>query len=65
MMVDNNLKMAKNTDFTFFGLVLFVAVKNHQKSMFEFNLESVFLSHFFKKKVIFCQFPEDKVKTCP
>ena len=42
-----------------------MVVKNQQKSMFEFNLESVFLSHFFKKKFYFADFPEDTLKTCP
>ena len=57
--------MAKNNNFTFLGWFFFVVVKNHQKSMFEFNLESVFLSHFLKKRFYFADFPEDTLKTCP
>ena len=56
--------MAKNIDFTFWGWFFFVVVKKHQKSMFEFNLESVFLSHFFQKRFYFADFPEDTLKTC-
>ena len=59
------LKVAENNDFTFFGWFFFVVVKYHQKLMFEFNLESVFPSHFFKKRFDFADFPEDMLKTCP
>ena len=33
--------------------------------MYEFNLESVFLSEFFKKKLNFANFSEATLKTCP
>ena len=32
--------------------------------MYKFNLESVFLSYFFKKRFLFADFPEATLKTC-
>ena len=47
------------------GLILFVVLKNHQKSMYEFNLVSGFLSDFFNKRFTFADFPEATLNTCP
>ena len=49
----------------FLGWLVFVVVKNHHKSMFKFNLESVFLSHFFKKSFFFCRFSKGHAKNLP
>ena len=32
--------------------------------MYEFNLESVFLSYFFEKRFNFADYPEATLKTC-
>ena len=52
-MVDTNSggeethKVDKHNDFTCVGQFFLVAVKNHKKSMYEFNLESGLLFYFF------------------
>ena len=46
------LKVAKNNYFTCLGWFFSVVVKNHKTSMYEFHLELVFLSYFFKKNIL-------------
>ena len=45
------LKVAKNNEFTCLGWFISVVVKNHKKSMYEFNLESVFSFILLQRKV--------------
>ena len=58
-----NSKSGQKQWFYFFGLIFFVVVKNHQKSMFEFRVSFSFT--LLQKRFLFCRFLEDMLKTCP